>query len=103
MTGILYMERAIHLGGTLLAFITMIVLRLGAIFLSRIAVLVGGRELCPGDFVGGFCALAVLDKGLESSGLRIKTLSNQHCLVRYRRLVGEIVDQFRLIKHLRVL
>ena len=37
MTGILYMERAIHLVGTLLAFFTMIILRLGALFLPRIA------------------------------------------------------------------
>ena len=60
------MERSIHLGGTLDAFLTMIILRLGALFLPRIAVLVGGSELCPGDVVGGLCALAVLDKGLKS-------------------------------------
>ena len=58
------MERAIRLGITLLAFLTMIVLRLGALFLPRLAVLVGGSELRPSDVVGGFCALAVLDKGL---------------------------------------
>ena len=97
------MERAIHLGGTLLEFLTMIVLRLGALFLSRIAVLVGGSKLRPGDIVRGFCALAVLHKGLEICGLRIETLRNQHCLVGSRRLVGERVDQFRLVKHLRVL
>ena len=97
------MERAIHLGGTLDAFLTAIILSLGALFPPRIDVLVGGSKLRPGDVVGGFCALAVLDKGLESCCLRIKTLSNQHCLVRSRRLVGERVDQFRIIKNLRVL
>ena len=86
------MERVIPLGGKLDAFLTMIILSLGALFLPRIAVLVGGSELRPGDVVGGFCALAVLDKGLESCGLRIKTLSNQHCHVRSRQLVGERVD-----------
>ena len=97
------MERAIHLGGTLLAFLTMIILSLGALFLPRLTVIVGGSDLCPGDVVGGFCVLAVLDKGLESCSLRIKTLRNQHCLVISWRLVGERVDLFRLIKHLRVL
>ena len=97
------MERAIHLGRTLDAFLTMITLGLGAIFPPRFAFLVRGSELRPGDVVGGFCALAVLDKGLESCCLRIKTLINQHCLVRSRRLVGERVNQFILIKNLRVL
>ena len=97
------MERAIHLGGTLLAFLTMIILRLNALFLPRLAVLVGGSKLRPGDVVGGFCALAVLDKGIDICGLRIKTLRNQHCLVSSWGLVGERVDQFILIKHLRVL
>ena len=97
------MERAIHLGGTLLVFLTMIILRLGALFLPWLAVLVRGSKICPGDVVGGFCALAVLDKGLQSLCLRIKNLINQHCLVRFRRLVGKRVDQFRLFKHLRVL
>ena len=59
------MEGAIHLGGTLDAFLTVIILRLGALFSPRLAVLVGGSELSPGDIVGGFCALAVLDKGLK--------------------------------------
>ena len=84
-------------------FLTAIILSLGALFPPRLAVLVGGSELLPGDVVGGFCALAVLDKGLESCGLRIKTLSNQNYLVRSRRLVGERVDQFRHLKNLRVL
>ena len=97
------MERAIHLGGTLDAFLTMIILSLGALFPPRLDALVGGSELRPGDVVGGFCALAVLDNGLESCCLRIKTLINQHCLVRSQSLVGERVDQFILIKNLRVL
>ena len=96
------MERDINLGGTLDAFLNRIILSLGALFPPRIAVLVGGSELRPGDVVGDFCALAVLDKGLEIRCLRIKTLINQHCLVRSRRLVGERVDQFILIKNLRV-
>ena len=66
------MERAIYLGGTLDAFLSVIILSLGALFFPRLAVLVGGRELRPGDVVGGFCALAVLDKGLESCCFRIK-------------------------------
>ena len=103
MTGIVSMERAIHLGGTLLAFLTMIILRLSALFLPRLAVFVGGRNFCPGDVVSGFCALSVLDKGLKICGVRIETLRNQHCLVSSRRLVGERVDQFRLIKNLRFL
>ena len=103
MTGTLSMEIAIYLGGTLLAFLTMIVLRLGALFLPRIAVLVGGSKLCPGDVVRSFCALAVLHKGLNICGLRIETLRNQHCLVGSWRLFGKIVKQFRLVKHLRVL
>ena len=74
MTGIVSMERAIHLGGTLLEFLTMIFLRLGALFLSRLAVLVGGSELRPGNVVCGLCALAVFHKGLEIFGLRIETL-----------------------------
>ena len=77
--------------------------RFGALFLPWLAVLVGGNKLRPGDVVSGFCALAVLDKGLKICGLRIETLRNQHCLVSSRRLVGERVDQFRLIKHLGVL
>ena len=97
------MERAIHLGGTLDASLTMIILSLGALFPPRLAVLVGGSELRPGDVVGGFCVRAVLDKGLESCCLRIKTLINQHFLIGYRRLVGKRVDQFILIKNLRVL
>ena len=63
------MERAIHLGGTLLVFLTMIIHRLGALLLPRLAVLVGGRKICPGNVVSGFCALEVLDKGLEICGL----------------------------------
>ena len=87
------MEREIHLGGTLDAFLTMIILSLGALFLPQLAVLVGGRKLCTGNVVGDFCALAVLDKGLESCSSRIKTLINQHCLVRSWRLVGRISRQ----------
>ena len=60
------MERAIQLGGTLMEFLTMLVLRLYSLFLSWLTVLVRGRKLCPGDVVGGLCALAVLDKGLKS-------------------------------------
>ena len=90
------MERAIHLGGTLLSFLTMIILRLDALFLPRLAVLVGGSKLHPGDVVGGFCALAVLDKGLEICGLRIETLRNRHCLVSSWHLVGKRVYLFRL-------
>ena len=97
------MERAIHLGGTLYAFLTMIILSLGALFLPRLAVLVGGIKLRPGDVVGGLCTLTVLNKGLDSCSIRIKTLSNQHCLVISWCLVGERVNQFRLIKNLRVL
>ena len=74
MNGIVSMEREIHLGGTLLAFLTIIILSLGALFLPRLAVLVGGSKLFPGDVVGGFCELAVLKKGLKSCCLRIKTL-----------------------------
>ena len=48
------MERAMHLGGTLLAFITMIILRLGALFLPRLAVLVGGSKLRPATPVTTF-------------------------------------------------
>ena len=81
----------------------MIVLRLGALFLSRLAVLVGGREHCPSDVVRGFCALAVLHRGLKICGLSIETLRNQHCLVGSRRLVGERVDQLKLVKYLRAL
>ena len=55
------MERAIHLGRTLDAFLTTITLGL-VLFPPRIAFLVRGGELHPGDVVGGFCALAVLDK-----------------------------------------
>ena len=65
----------------LLAFITMLVLGLDAIFLSWLTVLVGGSKLCPGDVVRGLCALTVFHEGLEICGLRIKTLSNQHGLV----------------------
>ena len=60
------MERAIYLSRTLDAFLTTITLNLGALFPPRLAVLVGGSELCPGNVVGGFCALAVLEKGLKS-------------------------------------
>ena len=97
------MERAIHLGRTLDAFLTTRTLGLGALFPPRLAFLVGGSKLCPGDTVGGFCALAVLDKGLKSLCLRIKTLINQHGLVIFRGLVGEKVNQFRLFQNLRVI
>ena len=60
------MERQIHLGGTLDAFLTTITLSLGALFPPRLAVLVRGSKLRPGDVIGGLCALAVLDKGLKS-------------------------------------
>ena len=72
------MEKAIHLGGTLYVFLTTIILSLVALFLPWLAVLVGGRELRPGDVVGGFCTLAVIDKGLKICGFRIKNLNNQH-------------------------
>ena len=74
MTGILSIKIAIYLGGTLLAFLTMIILILGALFLPWLSVLVRGRKLRPGDVVGGFCALAVLHKDLEICSLRIETL-----------------------------
>ena len=72
MSGILSMERSIHLGGTLLTFLTMIILSLGVLFLPWLDVLVGGRKLRPGDVVNSFCALAVLDKGLNICGLSIE-------------------------------
>ena len=97
------MERAINLGGMLDAFLTMIILSLGALFLPRLTVLVGGSELCPGDVVRGLCALTVFHKGLKICSLSIETLRNQHCLLGSWRLVGKRVDQFRLVKHLRVL
>ena len=100
MTSILSVEIAIQLGGTLLEFLTMLVLRLGAIFLYRLTVLVGGSKLRPGDVVLGFCALTVLYKGLNICGLRIETLSNQHGLVGPWRLVGERVDQLILVDFL---
>ena len=53
------MERAIQLGGTLLAFLTMLVLRFGALFLSWLTALVRGREICPGDVFCGICALSM--------------------------------------------
>ena len=53
------MERAIHLGGTLDAFLTMIILSLGALFTPRLSVLVVGSELQHGDVVSGFFALGV--------------------------------------------
>ena len=46
------MERAIHLGGTLDSFLTTITLGLGALFPPRLAFLVGGSKLRPGDVVG---------------------------------------------------
>ena len=97
------MERGIQLDGTLLAFLTILVLRLDALFLSGITVLVGGSKLRPGDVVRGLCGLAVFHEGLEICTLRIETLSNQHVLVGPWRLVGERVDQFRLVKHFTVL
>ena len=60
------MERAIHIGRTLEAFLTTITLGLGSLFPHRLAFLVIGSELRPGDVVGGLCALAVLNKGLQS-------------------------------------
>ena len=73
MTGIVSMERAIHLVGTLDAFLTMIILSLGALFLPRLAVIVGGSELHPGNVIGGFYALAVLDKGPRVAVSVLKT------------------------------
>ena len=87
----------------ILAFLTMFVLRLGVLFLYPLIVLVGGSKICPGNVVCGFCALAMFHKGLEICGLRIETLINQYCLVGPWRLVGDRVDQFRLVKHLTVL
>ena len=89
-------EKVIHLGRTLEAFLTTITLGLGALFPPRIAFLVRGHKLRQGDRVGGLCALTVLDKGCKTLCLRIKTLGNQHGLVRLWRFVGEEVDQFRL-------
>ena len=59
------MERAIQLGETLLAFLTMPVLRLDALFLSWLTVLAGGSKLLPGDVVCGLYALALFHEGLE--------------------------------------
>ena len=92
VTSILPMKKAIQLGGMLLAFLTMLVFGLEALFIPWLTVLVRGSKLRPGDVVGGFCALAVLDKGPNVFGLRIETLRNQHCLVGSRRLVGERVN-----------
>ena len=75
------MERAIQLGGTLLEFLTLLTLRLDALFLSRLTVLFGVRKLRPSDVVRGLCALAVFHKGLEIYTLRIETLRNQHGIV----------------------
>ena len=47
MTDIVSMERAIHIVGKLLAFLTMIILRLGALFIPWLAVLVGGTNFAP--------------------------------------------------------
>ena len=60
------MERAIHLGRTLEAFLTTITIGLGALFPPMLAFLVRGHELCPGNVVGGLCVLAVLDKGCKT-------------------------------------
>ena len=97
------MKRAIQLGGTLLAFLTMLVLGLEALFLSWITVLVGGRKLRPGAVVRGLCGLAVFHKCLEICTLRIETLSNKHGLVGPWRLVGKIVGQLILVAFLTVL
>ena len=51
------MEISIQLGGTLLVFLTMLVLRLEALFISCPTVLVGGSKLRPGDVVRGLCEL----------------------------------------------
>ena len=83
----------------LLAFLTMLVFRLGAIFLSRLTVLVGGSKFFPGDGVCGFWTLTVFHKSLEICGLRIETLRNQHYLVGPRQFVGKRFDQFRLVNH----
>ena len=53
------MKKAIQLGGTLLVFLTMLVLGLDALFLSWLTVLVGSSKLRPGDVVRGLCALVV--------------------------------------------
>ena len=97
------MKRAIQLGGTFLEFLTMIILRLGALFLSWLTVLVGGSKLRPGDVVRDLSALSVFHECLKICGLRIETPINQHGLVGPWRLVGERVDQFRLVGHLKVL
>ena len=54
------------LGRALEAFLTTITLGLGALFTPRLAFLVRGHELRPGNVVGGLCARAVLEKGLKS-------------------------------------
>ena len=86
------MNRAIQLGGTLLVLLTMPVLRLDVIFLSRLTVLVGGSKLRPGNVVRGICALSVFHECLEICNIRIETQSNHHGLVVPWRLVGERVD-----------
>ena len=103
VTGILSIKRAIQLGGTLLAFVTMLVFGLEALFLSWLTVFTGGSKLRPGDVVRGLCTLAVFHECLKICSLRIKTLSNQHGLVRPLLLAGEIFDQFRLVEFLTVL
>ena len=75
------MERATQLGGTLMVFITMLVLRLDTLFLSWLTVLVGGSKLFPRNVLPGLCALAVFHEYLETCTLRIETLSNQNGLV----------------------
>ena len=97
------MERAIQLGGTLLACLTMLVLRLDALCISWITVLVGGSKLRPGDVVRDLSALSVFHECLKIYTLSIETLGNHHGLVGTWRLVGKRVNQFRLVKHLNVL
>ena len=65
VTSILPMKRAIQLGGTLLAFLTMLVLGLDALFLSWLTVLIGGSKLRPSNLVCGLCLLAVFHECLK--------------------------------------
>ena len=66
------MERAIQLGGTLLAFLTMLVLGLDALFRSWLTVFVGGSKLFSSNVVRGLCAVAVFQECLKICSLRIE-------------------------------
>ena len=88
----------------LLAFLTMLVFGLGALFLTLdVTVLVCGITIHPSNVLQGFFSFAVFNKCLHISGLWIETLKYEHSLVASWRLVGERVNQFRLVKFLTLL